>query len=267
MIRNRKNKKGAYEDMIFYFSATGNSKYVAECIAKELNEKVVSITDCDTNENFSFDFQDEKYIGFITPTYFLGLPTVVKELLDKLELHKAENAYVFTVSTYGTTSGQTGKRLKESFHKKGILINGSYGIKMVDTWTPVFDLTDKEKIAKINSKAESQIAQVCSYIKEKMAGAYNLNKVPSIVERVYYPVYQKLRRTQRFHLEEGCISCGKCAMKCPTNAIAMKNGKPEWVKTECTLCLGCLHRCPNFVIQYGKKTKKHGQFLNPNVRI
>ncbi len=253
--------------MIFYFSATGNSKYVAECIAKELKQQVVSITDCNTSEKFSFDLQDGEYIGFITPTYFLGLPTVVNEFLDKLEIHNAEKAYAFTVSTYGTTSGQTDKRLKEALQKKGILTNGSYGVKMVDTWTPVFDLTDKDKIRKINEKAERQIDQICTKIIDRLEGNYNLQKVPSIAERVYYPIYKKLRRTQRFHLEEGCISCGKCAMKCPTNAIAMKNGKPEWIKTECTLCLGCLHRCPNFVIQYGKKTKKHGQFLNPHVRI
>ncbi|MFT4145456.1 MAG: flavodoxin domain-containing protein, partial [Mobilitalea sp.] len=49
--------------MIFYFSATGNSKYVAESIAKELKEQVVSITGCETSENFSFNLQDEKYIG------------------------------------------------------------------------------------------------------------------------------------------------------------------------------------------------------------
>ena len=32
------------------------------------------------------------------------------------------------------------------------------------------------------------------------------------------------------------------------------------------MCLGCLHRCPEFAIQYGKNTKKHGQYMNPNVK-
>lgn len=241
--------------------------YVAEKIAKELNEQMISIADCCLNDNFIFELHKEKYIGFITPTYFLGLPTVVNEFLEKLVLNKTENAYTFTVSTYGTTSGQTVKRLKELLKKKDIHIDGSYSVKMVDTWTPVFDLTDKEKINRTNASAENQMIQVCAQIKEKAMGDYAQHKTPGIVERIYYPVYKKLRKTQRFHLEEGCISCGKCAKKCPTNAIAMKNGKPEWVKTECTLCLGCLHRCPNFIIQYGKNTKKHGQFLNQNVRI
>ena len=26
-------------------------------------------------------------------------------------------------------------------------------------------------------------------------------------------------------------------------------------------CLGCLHKCPTFAIQYGRNTKKHGQYV------
>ena len=33
------------------------------------------------------------------------------------------------------------------------------------------------------------------------------------------------------------------------------------------MCLGCLHRCPKFAIQYGRNTKKHGQYTNPNVKL
>lgn len=39
------------------------------------------------------------------------------------------------------------------------------------------------------------------------------------------------------------------------------------VEDGCVMCLGCLHRCPKFAIQYGKNTKKHGQYTNPNVKI
>ena len=33
------------------------------------------------------------------------------------------------------------------------------------------------------------------------------------------------------------------------------------------MCLGCLHRCPKFAIQYGSRTKKHGQYTNPKVKV
>lgn len=42
---------------------------------------------------------------------------------------------------------------------------------------------------------------------------------------------------------------------------------PVWTKEERILCLGCLHRCPKFAIQYGKHTKEHGQYLNPHVKL
>ena len=48
----------------------------------------------------------------------------------------------------------------------------------------------------------------------------------------------------------------------------MKDKKPMWVKEQCALCLGCLHRCPKFAIQYGNgKTKQHGQYKNPHTSV
>lgn len=47
----------------------------------------------------------------------------------------------------------------------------------------------------------------------------------------------------------------------------MRGGKPVWIKNKCEICLGCLHRCPKFAIQYGKNTEKHGQYTNPNVKL
>ena len=68
-------------------------------------------------------------------------------------------------------------------------------------------------------------------------------------------------------MEDGCVGCGLCARKCPVQAIEMRNGRPVWVRDKCVMCLGCLHRCPKFAIQYGRRTKKHGQYTNPNVKV
>lgn len=253
--------------MIFYFSATGNSKYVATRLAKQLNETIVSISDCFQTNKFSFDLKDDEQIGFVTPTYFFGLPTIVNEFLDRLEISKTKKAYVFHIATFGTTTGQTGKMMNELLLKKGLHLDGKFSVKMVDTWTPTFNLTNKDKLSKINKNAEEEIDYVCNQIKNKNVGDYSHNKIPLFMVNMYYPTYDKKRKTENFHLEDTCIGCGICAKKCPVKAIKMHNSKPIWVKDECTLCLGCLHRCPRFSIQYGKNTKKHGQFTNPNVKI
>lgn len=44
--------------MIFYFSGTGNSRYVAEQIADATNEELISITKEEMNKGVSYVLQD-----------------------------------------------------------------------------------------------------------------------------------------------------------------------------------------------------------------
>ena len=49
--------------MIFYFSATGNSKHVAEEIAAKTGDKAVSILDAN---GFELNLTSEKKLGFVS---------------------------------------------------------------------------------------------------------------------------------------------------------------------------------------------------------
>lgn len=71
--------------MIFYFSATGNSRYVAERIAAATGDETISIPDCCKSDRFSFD-ETDKTVGIVCPTYSWGLPSIVQEFLEKLTL-------------------------------------------------------------------------------------------------------------------------------------------------------------------------------------
>lgn len=246
--------------MILYFSATGNSKYVAERISKETDEKMISVVDC-IKEN-KFDFSDEN-IGIITPTYNWTLPSIVREFIEKANF---ECEYLYFIATYGTTCGATGKAANELI--KGKEINAYYSVQMPDTWTPTFDLSTDEKAAKFTKNTEAQIDFIIDKISKKRNGKFMRFTIPKLlVDTVMEPIYNnKVRKTSNFVLEDSCVGCGLCAKKCPVNAIEMQNGKPKWIKDKCVMCLGCLHRCPKFAIQYKNRTKNHGQYINPNMK-
>ena len=134
---------------------------------------------------------------------------------------------------------------------------------MPDTWTPIFNLSDKTKVQKINEKAGVEIKSVIQKIIDGKKSARAKNQLPLIALPVSKIWYENMRKTKKLYVENSCIGCGLCAKNCPVKAIEIVDKKPVWKKSQCAMCLGCLHRCPKFAIQYGNgATKKHGQYKN-----
>lgn len=247
--------------MILYFSATGNCKYVAARLAAAFGQETVSIVDCIRDGVYSFT---DDTIGIVSPTYFWGLPSIVKEFLERADLH---TYYLYFISTYGTTPGASDAMAGKAIGGK--TIDAFCSVRMPDTWTPIFDLSTPEKMAAFSRTTEAEIDAAIRKIGERRTNRRMTPRVPSfLAEWIAQPIYNNdKRRTAHFRVEESCIGCGLCAKKCPVQAIGMQDKRPVWVKEKCALCLGCLHRCPRFAIQYGKRTRQHGQYTNPHVTL
>ena len=250
--------------MILYFSGTGNCKYVAEQIAAAVGGTAVSVEDSDGK----ITLKKGEIFGIVFPTHFWELPAIMREFLEKASITAERENYAFAVATYGTTPGCSGTEAKKLLRKKGIDLSAAFSLKMPekmpDNWTPMFDLSDAEKVRRQNEEADKNLKVLIDKIKAKVKGNHATPKAPYFVRPMSDKLYLKARRTSNFYVEGSCVGCGLCAKQCPVKAIEIKNGKPVWIKEHCTLCLRCLHLCPNFSIQYGDgKTKQHGQYHHP----
>ena len=249
--------------MIFYFSATGNCKHVAEEISAKTGDKAVSILDVNGLE---LNLTSEKKLGFVSPTYAFGLPVVVTEFLKNVSFKLSDDCYVFFISTYGTTPGVSSVIGRNLLKKKCVRLDSVFSIKMPDSWTPIFNLSDKTKVQKINEKADMETAKVIQKIVDEKKCTRVKNQLPLIALPVSKIWYEIMRKTKNLYVEDSCIGCGLCAKKCPVKAIEIVDKKPVWKKAKCAMCLGCLHRCPKFAIQYGNGlSKKHSQYKNPKI--
>ncbi len=245
--------------MILYFSATGNSKCVASRIASALGEEAHSI------ETFHFDItlKDGEIFGFVTPTYSWELPINVREYLEKMTLTVSPDTYSFVVATYGTTPGAVGSDARKILKKKGISVSALYSVRMPDTWTPIFDLSDEDRVKKTLSSSDNEIERIIESIKERKRGNMMHRAVPYALRYLSDIFYKRMRRTTHLSVNSDCIGCSLCAKRCPACAIKMENRRPVWIKKECIMCLRCLHHCPKAAIEYDKKTGKHGQYHHP----
>lgn len=222
---------------------------------------MISVTDCIAGSRYKFE---DKRIGVVTPTYFWGLPCIVRGFLGKAEF---VTDYLYLVATYGTTTGAVRPYAEKAMGRK---FDSAFSVRMADNYTPMFDISTPGKLAKFTSHTEEEAARVVACVLECRKGIKNKPVLPMFLVKCTAQVLfnGSARKTSNFYVRENCVGCAKCAAKCPVQAIKMKDGRPEWVKDKCELCLGCLHRCPVFAIHYGNgATEKHGQYTNPNVDI
>lgn len=249
--------------MIFYFSATGNSLHMAKQLAAP-NERLIPIPDAIDRQAYRFRIEPGESVGIVSPTYNWTMPSVVSEFLERMKLVYDAKPYLYYVGTFGTTTGAAATMANRIMRRKGIPFDALFDVKMPDTWTPLFDLSDKKRVADINLQADAEIARIKEAIGAKVAGKHMHVTTPYLTGVIGKRIYDgKTRRTSNLSVEQTCIGCGLCAKKCPVHAIEMQHKHPVWVKDRCVMCLGCLHRCPTFAIQCGPNAKRHGQYLHP----
>jgi len=124
---------------ILYFTATGNSLYIAKSIGAE----TYSISKMIKEGNYNF--KDDK-IGIVFPVFNLGVPKIVEEFLDKA---KFECEYLFGIATYGMFSGAATRHLEKIGKRNGLNFSYINEIVMVDNYLPGCEMKQqKDGVAK-----------------------------------------------------------------------------------------------------------------------
>lgn len=238
--------------MIFYFSGTGNSRYVAEQIAKITSDEIISIND-KLKQSDTSDINANDKLVFVVPTYSWRIPRVVRDWILKTNFKGSKNTWF--VMTCGSEIGNAEKYNKQLCNKKGFIYMGSAGVVMPENYIAMFDSPNDKEIETIFFRADKKIKRLADILlnnKHFSTPRNNLQDkfMSGPVNMLFYPMFVK---TKDFYADDKCTSCGKCAKVCPLNNIEIKNNKPVWNKN-CTHCMACISYCPTNAIEYGKKT-------------
>lgn len=89
--------------MIFYFSGTGNSKWIAKEIAEKTGDIAESIVDMNRNGRVPYKAETGETLGFVFPVYAWGPPLIFMEFASKVIFD--ESNYLFGACTCGGSAG------------------------------------------------------------------------------------------------------------------------------------------------------------------
>lgn len=241
--------------MIFYFSGTGNSLYVARKIAENLGEtSVYSMSKEAPTEQIADDDSGDSNVGFVFPSYYGNMPRIVKEFISKLDIHP--DAYIYCIVTMGAFGEGSVATLVALLSDKGQSLQYGCGLRMpanyIVNYNPMFISRAKKVDKKIDRIAE-----------EIKANKHKIKTNSFVADNLYEDIEQL---DKMFFVESQCNECGLCEKVCPVANIALVDKNPQW-QHRCEHCMACIHWCPKEAIQYGSKTKKRRRYHHPNVTV
>ena len=238
--------------MIFYFSGTGNSKYVAQRMANALGDGLVSLNErIKAGETSAIETGERLVI--VTPTYAWRIPRIVRDWLRKTELRGAKQAWF--VMTCGSEIGNAAKYNHALCKEKGLAYFGTAQVIMPENYIAMFSAPQADEARQIVARAEPGIDRAIAAVQAGQPFAPTRSNLydcfmSGAVNPIFYPCFVK---ADAFTASSACIGCGQCEKHCPMNNVTLQNGKPVWGK-RCTHCMACICYCPKTAIEYGKKS-------------
>jgi ferredoxin len=255
------------ETTIFYFTGTGNSLAVAMDIGNELGDAELVSIPAVVGGNIE---ANTPVLGLVFPVYIWGMPSMVVDFVDKLEI--TGNQYVFAVTTCAGQPGETLVQLQKMLQKKGMDLKAGFAVREAPNTIQEDNIFIKiamliERNSKISRSGKERLSEIVDVIKNKKehkpeTSSPLLNHLGNLI---YGMAINRINTMGQFWVDEKCNLCLNCQQICPSNNIEIVNDKPHW-NQKCEFCQACIQWCPKEAIHIKNEDPKR-RYHNPEIKV
>ena len=263
--------------MIFYFSGTGNTKWVAQQLATATGDSLFFIPEELRKGTLRYELKEDERLGFCFPTHGWQPPHIVRDFIRRAtfilpsahdSLHPS--VYCYAVTTCGDNMGEAMTILNKELARHGLEAETQFSVIMPESYVclPFMYTDSEERVAEKMENARRQLIHISRIIKDCKRGIVELERgaTPRLYSYVIGGYFnRKMITDKKFTVDADiCTRCGRCVSVCPVENI--QGTPPQWQHNgQCTMCLACYHHCPVHAINYGDITRRRGQYFFKNL--
>jgi ferredoxin len=236
------------KSVICHFSGSGNSRTLAEDLARSLSiDAVHPIRTIVADPSL---LEGTTVLGLVLPVYFFGPPQAVRSfILTTMREAKLELEYLYIVFTHGGMPCYAPSIVDRLLAQAGYAASRVDAIKMVDTYIPLYRIPAGKALASRHAKIEMQLRQMIEALRHqdmKVATRLPLTRL----FQAFWEHSLRIRgeKDRRFIVTDACTGCGICAKRCPVGNIVIDGKRPRYHHA-CEQCLACYHHCPEHAIR------------------
>ena len=254
--------------MIFYFSATGNTRWAAQKVAEATGDELISMATLPKDGNALRPLAEGERVGFCFPVHSWRPPINVRRYIEQLHLD-TRGHYVYALCTAGDTTGEALDVMRSDLRRRGVELDAVFSLVMPESYVglPTFNVDppekEKQKIDEAAALLRKHIDAIVARQPQTMQP--HRGRWPRTNTRLLGAFFTRyLISDKPFHVDSArCVKCGICAEVCPTGDIIGGLGyEPKWQHDgSCLTCFACYHHCPHHAIEFGRETQHKGQYF------
>lgn len=250
--------------ILFYFSGTGNTKWIADKWKYYFNMKNIELDLINIEEKQDIELTGYNFLIIGTPIYAEMHPKIVDTFLNNLP--EANKVKTILYSTQGAQKASALEVMESKIKNKGYSVASKVMFKMSNNfYFFIGKKTSSKEMDEIAVSCEDKIKSIVSnfieekYVKERVSG------VRVILSKVFNKYFNNyiFNLSKNLSSSEGCTRCGLCVRNCPQNNITFENGHVVF-HSKCMMCLRCIYICPTNEIRY--KNKKIDQIQRTTIK-